>query len=71
MSDARTVIAGCLQRDYDTQYSGSRAEDFLQPADAILAALAEAGFVLMKADAVTKHKAWCPALSQCECEGSE
>lgn len=40
-------------------------------ADAILAALAEAGFVLMKADAVTKHKAWCPALSQCECEGSE
>lgn len=68
MSNARSVILKVLH-SYSTKDNYIDWE--LSDADAILAALAEAGFVLMKADAVTKHKAWCPALSQCECEGSE
>jgi hypothetical protein len=64
MSDARTVIAKALREH-------TRVQASLHCSELILAALAEAGFVLMKEDAVTKHKAWCPAMSQCECEGSE
>jgi hypothetical protein len=70
MSDARTVIA--LQHCNPIDCGGPcPCPECLAHADENIAALAEAGFVLMKEDAVTKHKAWCPALSQCECGGSE
>ena len=72
MSDARTVIAGVSVTVPISPSITQTVRCTPELADAILAALAEAGLEIRKSVDLTKHYSWCCQVdTECNCGGRE